>query len=164
MNTELNNSSNASLEKRPVPFVRPPYLYGGALIAGIAAHFVFPVILFSNAALIAAPGVAIFAAGVFILVWAVKTFKKSGVDLRFKPVGKIIEKGPFSWSRNPMYISFTLIYLGISFVLNSAWPIVFLVPVIVIIYYGVVFREEKYLAQKFGAEYERYRGRVRRWL
>lgn len=156
--------SNTSPKNRPVPVVKPPYLYGGALAAGIVAHWIFPVILSSNAALMTALGAAFLAAGVFILVWAVKTFKKSGVDLRFKPVGMIIDQGPFARSRNPMYVAFTLIYIGVSFALNAAWPIVLLAPVIVIIRYGVISREEKYLLQKFGAEYENYRARARRWL
>lgn len=164
MNTEFNNLGNASSEKRPAPIVKPPYLYGGALIAGVITHFIFPIILFPNAALMMTLGAAFFAAGVFILVWAVKTFKKSGVDLRFKPVGTIIETGPFALSRNPMYVGFTLVYLGLSFALNAVWPLIFLPFILVVIHYGVVSREEEYLARKFGEEYERYRGRVRRWL
>ena len=77
---------------------------------------------------------------------------------------KVVQEGVFRFSRNPIYLAFTLIYLGFAFAFNSSWALVFLVPVLVVIDRGQIPREEKYLARKFGEEYFRYKVKVRRWI
>ncbi len=63
-----------------------------------------------------------------------------------------------------MYLGFTLLYLGTSFWVNSAWPVFFLPLVLVVMQRAVIAREEAYLETMFGDDYRTYRGRVRRWL
>ena len=75
-----------------------------------------------------------------------------------------ITSGPFRFTRNPLYISLALVYAGIALTVGSAWALAFLVPVLGIIRYGVIAREERYLEGKFGPEYLRYKQSVRRWL
>jgi hypothetical protein len=54
--------------------------------------------------------------------------------------------------------------LGIGLLLNNAWVLLVLIPVLVTMHYGVIIREEAYLERKFGDEYLRYKANVRRWL
>jgi protein-S-isoprenylcysteine O-methyltransferase Ste14 len=72
--------------------------------------------------------------------------------------------GPFRFSRNPLYLALTLLYLGLTLALNTWWGIVLLVPVLIIMHWGVILREERYLEQKFGESYRQYRSKVRRYL
>jgi protein-S-isoprenylcysteine O-methyltransferase Ste14 len=63
-----------------------------------------------------------------------------------------------------MYLGLTAVYFGLALLANFAWPIVLLPVVLVALSSVVIEREERYLARAFGAEYERYRSNVRRWL
>ncbi len=81
-----------------------------------------------------------------------------------KPTTKIVIDGPFRFSRNPIYLSFTVIYVGITFSTNAVWPLLLLPLAILVVRRGVIDREERYLEEKFGQEYMQYRARVRRWV
>jgi protein-S-isoprenylcysteine O-methyltransferase Ste14 len=81
-----------------------------------------------------------------------------------KPTTAIIQSGPFRITRNPLYLSMILLYVGIALVMNTVWPLLLLPLVLLIMHRGVILREERYLEQKFGDEYISYRSRVRRWL
>ena len=81
-----------------------------------------------------------------------------------RPAMVLVENGPFRFSRNPLYIALTLLFLGLSLVVDTWWGIVLLFPVLIIMHWGVILREERYLDQKFGASYRQYCTRVRRYL
>ena len=80
------------------------------------------------------------------------------------PTTSIVTSGPFRFTRNPLYVSLTLLYLGLTLAFNTWWGIVGLIPLLVVMHYGVVLREERYLEQKFGEMYRQYRSKVRRYL
>lgn len=81
-----------------------------------------------------------------------------------QPTTTIVEAGPFRFTRNPLYLGLTLIYIGLSLLLNTWWSVFLLVPVWVLMHRFVVRREEAYLERKFGGTYLDYRRRVRRYL
>ena len=66
--------------------------------------------------------------------------------------------------RNPIYVGFLLIVLGVAFAVNSWWLVLALPVLLATLHFGVVKREERYLSAKFGPSYDVYRARVRRWL
>ncbi len=76
----------------------------------------------------------------------------------------IITNGPYRFSRNPIYLSFTLLQLGLGMWANSAWLVGMLIPTLVLMSYGVIAREERYMARKFRDEYLQYKRAVRRWF
>ena len=76
----------------------------------------------------------------------------------------LIAEGPFRFSRNPLYVSLTTHYRGIALALDILWILALVVPAVAVTHYGVIAREERYLQCRFGAEYERYKATVRRWL
>ena len=88
---------------------------------------------------------------------------KTNFDLR-KPTTRIITTGPYRFSRNPSYVSLTMLYLGIAIAADSVWVLAGLIPTLVVMHYGVILREEEYLEAKFGEEYLRYKRSVPRWL
>jgi len=72
--------------------------------------------------------------------------------------------GPFRLSRNPLYLALTLMYVGLALLANALWVLVLLMPLLFMVHFGVVRREERYLERKFGDAYRAYRSRVRRYL
>ena len=99
-----------------------------------------------------------------LAVWAVRTMSRAGVSPNvYKPTSAIVATGPYGLSRNPMYVSLTLVYMGIALIVNTVWPVVFLPLALIFMHYGVITREESYLERLFGDGYQQYRSRVRRW-
>ena len=80
------------------------------------------------------------------------------------PTTAMVVSGPFQFSRNPLYVALTLVYLGLTLLANTGWGLVMLVPLLIVMHRGVVLREERYLEHKFGESYRGYRSRVRRYL
>jgi protein-S-isoprenylcysteine O-methyltransferase Ste14 len=81
-----------------------------------------------------------------------------------RPATALITEGPFRFTRNPLYLSLALLYLGIGLWLGALWPIVLLPALMLLVQQLVVLREEAYLESRFGDAYRTYRNRVRRWL
>ena len=104
-------------------------------------------------------------AGILLLAWSVRTMSRAGVDPDpNEPTTTIIATGPYALSRNPIYVSFNVAYVGIAFMVNTVWPIAVLPVGIALLYYGVIARDESYLERVFGDEYRQYKTRVRRWV
>jgi protein-S-isoprenylcysteine O-methyltransferase Ste14 len=82
----------------------------------------------------------------------------------WKPTTEIVERGPFRFTRNPMYLQMVLVCLGIAVVLMNLWILV-LTPICAwLLQRFAILPEEGYLEQKFGETYLAYKRRVRRWL
>jgi protein-S-isoprenylcysteine O-methyltransferase Ste14 len=81
-----------------------------------------------------------------------------------RPTTTLVFSGPYRFSRNPMYIGLTLLYTGLMTYLQLTWGLILLPIVIWLISIWVIVPEEKYLEQKFGAEYLNYKTTVRRWI
>ncbi len=76
----------------------------------------------------------------------------------------VIESGPFALSRNPLYVGLLVLSAGIALLAGSLWALVALPVEWALLRGGAVLPEERYLSAKFGAAYDDYRARVRRWL
>ena len=104
-------------------------------------------------------------AGVLLLAWSVRTMSRAGVDPDpNEPTTAIVATGPYALSRNPIYVSFNVVYVGIALIVNTVWPVAFQPVGIALLYYGVIARDESYLERVFGDEYRQYKARVRRWV
>lgn len=76
----------------------------------------------------------------------------------------VLTTGPFRFSRNPLYVGLIVLDIGLALLWPSSWALV-LVPVgVTFLLWGAILPEERYLSAKFGAEYDAYRQRVRRWV
>ena len=144
----------------------PPLVYLSFLAAGLALHYLWVKLTFFPQGWIGhAAGWPIFALGILLLLWAARTFSRSGENIRIeKPTNSLVTAGPFRYSRNPIYLGLALAYIGLSLVFNSYLPLPLLPLVLVIMHFGVIRREEFYLEELFGQEYRDYTARVRRWL
>ena len=97
--------------------------------------------------------------------WALVTVAKHRTALL--PGGAtttVIDRGPFAWSRNPLYIGLLVASAGVGLLAGSLWALVALPLEWALLRWGAVLPEERYLAAKFGASYTDYTARVRRWL
>ena len=110
-------------------------------------------------------GVIVVGAVVALGVWSVLLVRGSGQSENpWKPTTQIIERGPFRWTRNPMYLQMVLVCVGVSILLWNAWVLA-LTPVCAwMLQRLAIVPEEEYLERRFGDAYRDYRRRVRRWL
>jgi len=149
---------------RPGIVAPPPLLYLGALVAAFLLRWFWPLPFWGREGAVWV-GIALVLVGLAIGVWGRQTMVRAGtnVDPR-RPATAIVTSGPFRFSRNPLYVGLTLIYLGITIALDTAWGFVLVAPLLVVMHQGVVRREERYLERKFGDGYRQYRAAVRRYL
>ncbi len=135
-----------------------------AMLVGLGPHFLWPTALFPH--VIAAPlGGFLIVTATTLFALSIREFRRAGTSIRTnRPTTALIRTGPYRFSRNPLYLALTLLYLGIGIWVNSAWILGMLIPTLAVISYGVIDREERYLTEKFGEDYLRYKRSVRRWL
>ena len=81
-----------------------------------------------------------------------------------KPAESLQTTGIYHSTRNPMYLSLMMIYLGLSCLIGNWWNIILLPLLFLIIQEYIIKKEEKYLVRRFGQEYIDYSHRVRRWI
>jgi protein-S-isoprenylcysteine O-methyltransferase Ste14 len=130
----------------------------GILASGVL-HLARPWRLPGSKRLYSGAGWTLVGAGVAISASAVRA--ASDVDLE-RP-STLISSGPYAISRNPMYVGWTLLYLGGALITRNAWTVASL-PVVAGVIHRDVLREEHTLERAFGEEYVRYRKLVRRYL
>lgn len=142
----------------------PPLIYLGFLAAGLIADYFWPFPLLPNN-LQYAIGAILIAAAFMIVIPAFANFRKAGTPVDpYNPTTAIVVTGSFRFSRNPIYLALSLLYTGIAICADSIWVLGLLLPVLAVMNFGVILREERYLEDKFGDEYRRYKSSVRRWL
>ena len=160
--TKQNNLPTSA--DNPGVAVLPPLLYGAACIVVLSLHWLWPMPLFGHAVALWS-GLSLIVFAVAIAIWGRRTMHAVGTNINpLRPTTVVVTTGPFRFSRNPLYLALTLLYLGLTFVFNTWWGIIVLIPLCIIMHRGVVLREERYLEQKFGETYRRYRSSVRRYL
>src|ERR687893_1312891 len=103
--------------------------------------------------------------GMALATWFIRTMRGADTTLRTdKPVSRVVQDGPFRYSRNPGYLSLTMLYAGIAILRNALWAILLLPLVLYVIQRELIEREERNLERTFGEEYLAYKRRVRRWV
>lgn len=92
-------------------------------------------------------------------------FRRAGTSPEpWHPSTALVTGGLYRYTRNPMYVGMTLIYLGITAAFGGFWMLAMLLPTLMTMQCGVILLEERYLEAKFGKAYRDYRALVRRWL
>ncbi|MEP6691843.1 MAG: isoprenylcysteine carboxylmethyltransferase family protein [Gemmatimonadaceae bacterium] len=145
----------------------PPLLYAVPLGIGYFLQRTWPMALVPHSAERAAEtaGVVLLVAWLALMLSAFGLFRRAGTNIiPNRPTTAIVVAGPYRFTRNPMYVSMTLGYIGACLFGNTLWPLIFLPFILVAVRRLVIDREEQYLERKFGDEYRAYCARVRRWL
>ena len=142
----------------------PPLIYLGPLIFGLLLNRRFP-IPFLPRGMARSLGWSLLGGGVLLIGWFEWAMRQARTPANpYKPVPHMVTQGPFHYTRNPAYLSMTMIYTGIASLANALWAILLLPVALQVIRRGVIEREERYLERKFGEEYLRYKAQVRRWI
>ncbi len=148
----------------PGVIMRPPYLFLGLALIGIALDAVWPVPLIPASMQIMGGGVLIVMA-VSLLASSLVRFRRAETHVEtWKPSTALVTDGPYGVTRNPIYIAFGLAFLGLACALDNIWLVGLTVVLVIILDVGVIRREERYLEGKFGETYHAYCRNVRRWL
>lgn len=144
----------------------PPLIALGAIVCAAALEQAAPLQLLAGAP---AParwliGGAMIAVAVLIVAAAIIGFQRAGTAVQTRsPSTALVTSGIYGLVRNPIYVGFFLILVGIAAVAAWDWLVLFAFVFVAIVHWGVVRREERYLAGKFGESYAAYKARVRRY-
>jgi len=147
------------MQDRPGVIAPPPVIFLAAFVLGwFGRRFVPYYQSFTVAAVFCVVGAA-------LLSWGGVTMLRARTHIDpYKPATTLVTNGPFRFTRNPLYVSVNLLYIALCVVLGLTSSLVLLPIADVVLYFGVVKREERYLESKFGDRYRAYRSKVRRWL
>jgi protein-S-isoprenylcysteine O-methyltransferase Ste14 len=148
--------------------VFPPAVPLAAVLIGVGLQRLWPIdpgVSFAAPARYWVGGLIVLAAVLGLGAWSVATMRRTGQSENpYKPTTEIVSGGPYSFTRNPMYLQMVLICVGFAVALWNPW-ILLLTPVCALaLYWLVIVHEERYLEGKFGETYLAYKRRVRRWL
>jgi len=161
---QSNVPSNAAQDVPRLGLMRPPLVYLASLVIGSLIQLAMP-LPFLPRTLTAALGASLVVVAIALFSYSVAKFRaaRTPVPAR-KPTTVIVRTGPYRFSRNPIYLAFSLFQLGIAIWVNSLWLLATLVAAVALIHSIVIPREEQYLERRFGAQYLDYKASVRRWL
>ena len=155
---------NAAPDVANLGLVRPPLVYLISLVTGALIQFARP-LPFLPGTLAVPLGASLVVVAIALFSYSVAKFRAAGTPVPArKPTTVIVRTGPYRFSRNPIYLAFSLLQLGIAIWVNSLWLLATLVGAVALIHYVVIRREEQYLERRFGAQYLDYKASVRRWL
>ena len=159
-----HSGSDATQEVANLGTVRPPLVYGAAIVTGLLLEFGWP-LPFLPGLLAALLGSVFVVVAVVVFFYSIRTFQTAGTPVPGnKPTTVIVRTGPYRFSRNPIYVAFSILELGIACWVNSVWLIATLIAAVALMASVVIPKEEWYLERRFGADYLEYKRSVRRWL
>ncbi len=142
----------------------PPLIFVGSLAVGLLLQRLYPVKILPRVPGLILGSICFSVAGV-LLPGAFREMQRAKTNIDpYEPVTTIVTEGPFRYTRNPIYLALALLSAGIAFIANAFWVLLLLPFVLLLINFGVIEREERYLENKFGKQYLDYKARVRRWV
>lgn len=158
------NYVTANQTKAAGAFTPVALVFLGGLIGGALINIVYPVTIW--------PGTWIRLLGLVPLVAGVGLFASARVAFRrhhtalmpWTPSSQLVRDGPYGFTRNPIYLAFGMMYLGVTMIFDSAYLLVLLVIILVLFDRTQIPREERYLEETFGEEFRSYKAKVRRWI
>jgi protein-S-isoprenylcysteine O-methyltransferase Ste14 len=134
------------------------------LVLGLVLNKKFPV-SFLPRRMTRILGWPLLISGVLLWGWFIWALRRADTPISpYESATRPVTDGPFRYTRNPGYLSATLIYAGIASLANALWAILLLPAMLIVLQRGVVKREERYLERKFGEAYLRYKAQVQRWI
>jgi protein-S-isoprenylcysteine O-methyltransferase Ste14 len=150
----------------PGVIVFPPLLLLAVLVLGLVLDHLLPLDVVDTLprVLRLVLGVALFVFGLSFPIRAKRAFEGAGTNIRpDQPTNAIVTSGLFAHTRNPIYLGGLIAMIGLALMTGSDWMVILLVPAFLVLHYGVVLREERYLEAKFGQPYLAYKAAVPRY-
>ncbi|WP_113154991.1 isoprenylcysteine carboxylmethyltransferase family protein [Nitratireductor sp. OM-1] len=154
-------------EQRPACFPWPPVIYLSAIVIAAVLGIFYPLPWIGPplSDLLFAIGWLLIAGFVFIDLQAMRTLHRAGTAiLPTRGADTLVTSGPFSFSRNPIYLGNSMLTAGIGLVAGNAWFFASLIVACFLTQKLAIEPEEKHLGLRFGKKYRDYQKRVRRWF
>jgi protein-S-isoprenylcysteine O-methyltransferase Ste14 len=156
-------------DRKDIPGViaPPPLIALAAVLIGLLLDWLLPVYVLAT--LLGAWGRGflgglLIASGLAIGIAGRQRFIEAATNVNpWKPALHLAIVGVYRYVRNPMYAGMLVVAGGIGVAFASDWTVVMLLPLALVLHYGIVLREERYLEGKFGDDYRRFKERVPRW-
>jgi protein-S-isoprenylcysteine O-methyltransferase Ste14 len=146
------------------PVVRPPLAVLALVVSGAVLNLAWPFPFVAHALRLPL-GCLFVATAAALFSYSIRQFRMARTPVPGnKPTTTIVRTGPYRFSRNPIYLAFFVVHLGLAIWVDSLWMVATLVATVAIIAGVVVPCEERYLTERFGPKYLEYKASVRRWL
>jgi protein-S-isoprenylcysteine O-methyltransferase Ste14 len=143
-----HGSSTTMPEVANLGIVRPPLVYLTTIITGSVLEFAWPT-AFLPRVFATSLGIALLVAAVMLFFYSIGRFRTAGTPVPGnRPTTAIVRAGPYRFSRNPIYVAFSLLQLGVAISINSLWLIATLIVAIALMAWVVIPREERYLEEQ----------------
>jgi protein-S-isoprenylcysteine O-methyltransferase Ste14 len=152
---------------RPNSLPWPPIIYLAAIAVSVLLNAFFPLPWFGQPLLdvLFVAGWLMIAAFVALNISAIRVMRRAGTTVRpNRGTDHLVMEGPFSFTRNPLYLAGTTLVLGIGMVSGIVWFLLLAVLAAFAVQKLAIEREERHLQARFGTTYVDYAERVRRWI
>jgi protein-S-isoprenylcysteine O-methyltransferase Ste14 len=147
--------------------VPPPLMFAVPLVIGILLKSRFPLVHpgASAARWLHWLGIGLIAAGIAHTLTSVILFVSNRTTIiPHRHASTFVRRGAYRWTRNPMYVGLTLIYVGICAITTALLALLLLPIPLLLVDRLVIPMEERHMEEAFGTDYSDYKTRVRRWL
>jgi protein-S-isoprenylcysteine O-methyltransferase Ste14 len=144
--------------------IPPPPLFVFSFLAGVGLERLaaLPFSLHGWARVV---GIALTVAALLLLASAPLLFLLERTTIvPHRTARRLVTRGPYRITRNPMYLALTLVYAGVALALGHVWSLLFLPLPVWVMHTKVIPFEEATLTRAFGDEYLAYQKRVPRWI
>ncbi|MCA1366120.1 isoprenylcysteine carboxylmethyltransferase family protein [Bradyrhizobium sp. BRP14] len=151
---------------KPLNFPWPPLIYGAAvLIALVLARFVPIPVAQGHGWFPWLAGAALIVLAISLDLWAVKSLldRRTAV-LPHRCATCLVTCGPFRFTRNPIYLGYTLLMIGLGLVTVNPWFFIAAIGAVALTTLFAIRKEERHLLSRFGFEFERYCRHTARWI
>lgn len=143
----------------------PPYLVATSLISSLMLEYFYPIAITAGNPIQFFLGLMIIIISVILFYYTFIIFKSNAENPHPRSVTtQLFLGGTYKYSRNPIYLAFVLMLIGCSICFNSVWYLVFAILELLLLHFGIILPEEKYLEKEFDKVYLDYKNSVRRWI
>ena len=163
----MRSIQNPSERIHPLMHIPVPWIFILTYLVGVSLQLLFPLTVDSAEVLLICrvAGIVLTIGGALLAFSGLGIFRAAHTTtVPFETPAQLITRGPYRFTRNPMYVGLTLIYLGVSGLQVQIWPVLVLPLLLSYIHRVVIPVEEARLRETFGEAYERYCARVHRWI
>jgi protein-S-isoprenylcysteine O-methyltransferase Ste14 len=152
------------LKTRPNTIPWPPLIFATACVLGFVLEHIAPTGVLLPRVIVLGGGLAI-ALGLGLDLWAMATMMRARTNIwPNRAAGRLVTRGPFAISRNPIYLGNTMLMLGIGLAFNALWLLPLGLCAAALVERLAIRREEAHLALLFGPKWVAYARATARWL
>lgn len=162
----MTGNPEASNATRANTFPWPPVLIVAAIGGAWALEYFVP-LGWPGLDDMAARGIALGfgAGGIALVIWSIVTLRRAGTTVMPDGISKaLVTNGPYARFRNPIYLGEVLLLLFFADWTKNIWFVAMALTFAVLVTVLQILPEERHLTAQFGAAYDAYRARTRRWI